>query len=98
MPPHLAQPWERSDNLQAWLHGCVREKLGERRGEHRIAFAGPIVYCTTRACFAQKRLGSRFKGDCALPAGRVVSAVAYRPARLRAGKHPIAGRVLRAGE
>ena len=94
MPGHLAQPWERGQGFSAELHGCRREELEARSMEHTVAFAGPIVYCSKCACFTQRRLGSRFKTVCELPAGRAAAAVAYRLARLRVLKHPITGQNL----
>ena len=97
MPQHLLQPWGKEDAAWGRLYGCVREVLGDRDSEHRIAFAGPMAFCSRCACFAERRLGSRFKGDCVLPTGRAASAVAYRLARLRECRHPITGEAMRAG-
>ena len=89
---HLQQPWEK-DARAALLSvaGCNRTDLGNRPQGHRVAFVGPLAYCTRCACFAHVRLGSRFKGECRLPTGRAASVVASRLQRLRGGKHPIAG-------
>ena len=98
MPAHLVQPWEEGESLPSHLHGCRREELEARDDEHRVVFAGPIAYCSKCACFTQKRLGSRFKNACVLPAGRAAAAVAYRLTRLRAGKHPVTGHALQEEE
>ena len=95
LPVQLVQPWEKDEEALRMLHGCVRADLGTRLTGHKVAFSGPIAYCTRCACFAQSRLGSRFKGECVLPGGRALSAVSYRLARLRCGKHPITGAELR---
>ena len=94
MPFHLFQPWERGEGQPKKPSGCRREELEARSGEHKVAFAGSIVFCLRCACFAQRRLGSRFKGACALPVGRAAAAVAYRLARLKSGRHPLSGRAL----
>jgi hypothetical protein len=94
LPQHLTQPWERGEDFPEQIHGCKREELEARLAEHSLAFVGPIAYCVKCACFAQKRLGSRLKGQCVTPSGRAASAVAYRLTRMRAGKHPITGQAL----
>ena len=97
MPAPLVQPWEKEEEALRRLQGCVRVDLGPRLTGHKLAFAGPVAYCTRCACFALERLGCRFKGKCELPSGRALSAVSYRLARLRAGKHPITGKALDTG-
>ena len=94
LPQHLAQPWEGGEDLREQVHGCKREELEARLGEHSLAFIGPIAYCVKCACFTQRRLGSRLKGLCVTPSGRAAFAVAYRLTRMRAGKHPITGQAL----
>ena len=94
MPAHLVQPWEVGGVALRREAGCFREDLEERSSAHRVAFSGPLAYCLRCACFAEKRVGSRFKGDCTLPEGRVAVAVRYRLARLSQGKHPITGEAL----
>ena len=97
MPMHLAQPWEEDEEAMRRLHGCFRANLGPRQTGHKLAFAGPVAYCTRCACFALARLGCQFKGEGVLPSGRALSAVSYRLARLRAGKQPITGVALGVG-
>ena len=94
MPQHLAQPWERSENLLLQVHGCRREEITARRNQHTIAFVGPIAYCVKCACFSLRRLGSKFKGECTVPAGRAAAAVSYRLRKMRAARHPITGEPL----
>ena len=92
LPSYLHQPWE-TDTSAALLKevGCIRADVGTRLKGHRVAFVGPLAYCTRCACFARLRMGSRFKGNCREPTGRAAAAAASRLRRLRSGKHPIAG-------
>ena len=91
MAANLEQPWEKLAEALRRHVGCTREKLDQRDHGHRVAFVSSMAYCSRCACFAQKRVGSRFKGVCQLPVGRAASAVNYRLARLRSGLHPITG-------
>ena len=91
---HLVQPWEHEEEALRRLAGCARERLGRRDNEHRVVIVHALAYCSRCACFAHKRLGSRFKGQCQLPEGRAAAAVSYRLARLRSGLHPITGLTL----
>ena len=91
MPNHLVQSWELPEEALRRLVGCERAPLEHRRSGHRVAVVSSMAYCTRCACFAQHRVGSRFKGVCAIPAGRAAAAVSYRLARLRSGRHPITG-------
>ena len=92
LPQCLAQPWEEDIHVALpRLVGCNRLALEPREKAHRVAFMGSVAFCARCACFAHKRLGSRFKGDCQLPHGRARAAVQYRLKRLRHGKHPITG-------
>ena len=94
MPQHLAQPWERNENLLLQVHGCRREEITARRNQHTIAFVGPIAYCVKCACFSLRRLGSKFKGECTVPAGRAAAAVSNWLGKMRAARHPITGEPL----
>ena len=94
MPQHLAQPWERSDDLLMQVQGCRREEIEARRNEHSVAFVGPIAYCAKCACFSLRRLGSKFKGECRVPTGRASAAVGYGLARMKDARHPITGEPL----
>ena len=83
MHSRLTQPWEREEGALLRLAGCAQEKLDRREFGHQIAFVGSLAYCTRCACFAHRRLGSRFKGSFQLPTGRAASAVSSRLVRLR---------------
>ena len=92
MPSHLHQPWETDgDTVSLREAGCARADVGPRTFSHRVAFVGPLAYCTRCACFAERRLGAKFKGPCVVPAGRGAAAASSRLRRLRQGLHPIAG-------
>ena len=72
--------------------GAAEEGEGERaQTAHRIAFSGPLVYCTRCANFAHKRVGAGIKGRCSAPTYKKANAVAARLDRLRAGRHPLSG-------
>ena len=94
MPAALAQPWETGEGDMSAEIGCYREALEERDARHTVAFRGPLAYCNKCPCFAERRVGSRFKGACVLSAGRAAAAFSYRLARIRDGKHPIIGEAI----
>ena len=96
LPSHLTQPWELPQEALRRQYGGGREPVGSRRHGHRVAFTAAVAFCTRCACFAQQRVGSRFKGECVIPQGRASAAVAYRLQRLRGGRHPITGKPLKA--
>ena len=94
LPRHLGQPWEEPHEALRRQFGCVREPVGSREHGHRVSFTASMAFCTRCACFARRRVGSRFKRECVLPQGRAAAAVAYRLRRLRTGLHPITGKPL----
>ncbi len=78
------------DAAQRTASGRTRQS----EGGHLLDTAGPLVYCTRCARYANARLGAGLKGPCKRPERATHSAVASRLRRLSEGLHPITGHEL----
>ena len=63
MPIGLVQPWGHSGEALGRRVGCARERVERREHGHRVSFVASMAYCARCACFTQRRVCCRFKGD-----------------------------------